>query len=220
MTSVGVINGWVRAASLAAATLAIGSDASAAMCVNVNLRFTDRKPDSALVDTMKGEAATIWSPYGLQIQWATAPGAGDCTAVQGSFDVFIDHTGRPRLTTTKSTLGSTQVASGAIDAVPIYIDQQATEEVLGSMTSDRLMRLLGRPFTTPSDTGRALGRVLAHEIGHVILAARLHQAHGLMRRMFHAPDLIALQRDSFDLSEAEVVRLREREIELQPGYHS
>ena len=66
----------------------------------------------------------------------------------------------------------------------------------------------------PLDLGRALGRVLAHEIGHVVLAAAKHQSRGLMRASFVAEDLIRPQRWSYTLSEAEVARLRERELVL------
>src|SRR4029453_1899411 len=61
------------------------------------------------------------------------------------------------------------------------------------------------------DVGLALGRVLAHELGHVLLATRSHQARGLMRPTFSGEELLTGVRERYGLSEPEVVRLR-REI--------
>ena len=194
--------------------LANTSHATAALCVDVNLQFADRAPSGSLVESMKEEAASLWETYGLRIQWRGTTGAGRCASVQASFDVFVD---RPRLrqaTALKVTLGRTRVVLGAIDAVRIHIDQEAIERVLGSLTPDALAHLVGHFFAAPSDIGRALGRVLAHEIGHVILAARVHQAGGLMRAEFLAGDLIAHERHSYSLSNAELTRLHDREGEL------
>ena len=42
--------------------------------------------------------------------------------------------------------------------------------------------------------GRALGRVFAHELGHVLLGTRAHAAAGLMRATFSPADLVAIDR--------------------------
>jgi hypothetical protein len=76
------------------------------------------------------------------------------------------------------------------------------------------MQLTGHTYIGPADLGRALGRVLAHEIGHVVLGAHVHQARGLMRAVFLANDLIAHEHQSYYLSSAELARLRDREAEL------
>lgn len=102
----------------------------------------------------------------------------------------------------------------SIDHTPVYVDQGATERLLESLTRAELFLLVGHTFAAPADVGRALGRVLAHEIGHVILSARGHQPRGLMRRVFLAPDLVAPQRHPYELSRAELERLRERQVEL------
>jgi hypothetical protein len=62
---------------------------------------------------------------------------------------------------------------------------------------------------------RALGRVLAHEIGHYLLALPAHAASGLMRSAFTARELAGLDRQTFALSAALVPRLRDRLLRLR-----
>jgi hypothetical protein len=62
---------------------------------------------------------------------------------------------------------------------------------------------------------RALGRVLAHEIGHYVLALPAHAASGLMRSAFTGRELAGLDRQTFALSAALVPRLRDRLLRLR-----
>ena len=56
--------------------------------------------------------------------------------------------------------------------------------------------------------GRALGRVVAHEIGHVLFAWRRHTPHGLMRAQFGAVQLLDLDRRPFAVPADLLPRLR------------
>ena len=47
--------------------------------------------------------------------------------------------------------------------------------------------------------GRAIGRVIAHEIGHVLLRSRRHAAHGLMRAVQRPDELIDPARTRYQL---------------------
>jgi len=51
--------------------------------------------------------------------------------------------------------------------------------------------------------GKLLGRVLAHEIGHVLLNSAQHQPRGLMRRQYHAVEVLqnASDHDMLDAGE-------------------
>lgn len=61
-----------------------------------------------------------------------------------------------------------------------------------------------------AELARALGRVLAHELGHVLLAVPGHAPKGLMRRTFSPGDLAAPDRLRFSLTANDVSRLRSR----------
>jgi len=61
----------------------------------------------------------------------------------------------------------------------------------------------------------ALGRVVAHEIGHVLLGSpAYHDNDGLMRTTFFPDDLARPERSRFLLAQHSVMRLRERIAEL------
>jgi hypothetical protein len=86
---------------------------------------------------------------------------------------------------------------------------------VGCVDAQGTFGLVGHLFEAPADVGRALGRVLAHEIGHVILGAPGHQPRGLMRFAFPPSELIGHSRLAYRLSPLEQARLRQREAELQ-----
>lgn len=106
------------------------------------------------------------------------------------------------------------MTTGGIDRAPIRIDRDATEQLIRSLAVDELYRRLGRSDIDSTDLGRALGRILAHEIGHLLLGTSRHQRRGLMRATFSAGDLVDPQPRTYDLSSEEVERLREREDSL------
>lgn len=199
-------------AAVALAALLAVREASADICVEMNVRL-DEHARGALIESMATEAASIWGAYGVRLQWREAPALAQCAWTQASFDVRLDPppAGKPSLAV---VLGSTHLADGAINHVPIQLDRRATERVLVGLPLEQRARLLGRASVGPLDVGRALGRVLAHEIGHVLLAARDHQPRGLMRAAYLAADLLAPQRHAYVLSPAEITRLRHRERAL------
>ena len=210
MSTVRLVTVLGRVATVALLTLFMSGQAFAEICIDMNLRLDEREPPAAIVESMKNEATAIWGPYGVWFRWEATPSLAQCAWTQASFDVLLNRSPQPGWST-KQILGSTHLALRAIDHVPIHIDREATEELLGSASVGQLARLLGRTSFGPEDIGRALGRVLAHEVGHVLLAVRDHQPRGLMRPTFGAEDLLEPQRRFYTLSSAEVTRLRQRE---------
>ena len=204
-----------RLVAAAAAALVLAAGDAAAMCIGVRLRFADAAPSWALVDAMKLEAAAIWDPYGLRIEWQTTSRTAACGPVQASFAVSVERRRLWGASSRSVQLGRTRVAPGAIDAVPIVINQEAIERVLETLAKIDVLQLVGHPAAAAPDVGRAMGRILAHEIGHVILAAPRHQREGLMRRAFRPAELIAHERRAYDLTAADQARLQQRECELK-----
>jgi hypothetical protein len=189
----------------------VSTRADADICIRVDVRFSDGAPSPVLLRSIQDEVSSIWQPYGVRVNLWTDQVETDCGPVDARFAVLVER--RHSTLAVKSdeaVLGSTQVQDGAIDYAPIRIDFDATERILEGLRMEDLAVLTGRFQIKPVDIGRALGRVLAHEIGHVLLAARNHQSHGLMRSLFRPTDLVALTRESFTLSNAELERLRQR----------
>ena len=192
MSSVRLVIVSGRVAMVALLVLFMSSHAFAEICIDMNLRLDEREPPAAIVESMKNEATAIWEPYGVWFRWEATPSLAQCVWTQASFDVLFDQHPQPGRSF-KLILGSTHLALRGIDHLPIHIDHEATEELLGSASVGQLARLLGRTSFGPEDVGRALGRVLAHEVGHVLLAVRDHQPRGLMRPTFGAEDLLEPQ---------------------------
>jgi hypothetical protein len=59
-------------------------------------------------------------------------------------------------------------------------------------------------------TGRVLGRVLAHELGHFLLAKKRHSRSGLMRADHSITQLAASSESPYDLEPADRARLETR----------
>jgi hypothetical protein len=204
-----------RTVGAAICALLIAGEAAAGICLEADLTFAAREPSPVTVQSMQSEASAIWQRYGVQIQWPASRRDAQCARVHGTFDVHIEYRASSLENASwSSVLGSTHLAPAAIDHVGIFVDYDETQHLLESLSASRLIPLAGHPDIGPVDIGRALGRVLAHEIGHVLLDAPRHQPWGLMRRVFAADDLAARQRWTYTLSKKEVERLASREREL------
>jgi hypothetical protein len=167
------------------------------LTVHIRLTF-DRSISAKLIRTwMREEATALWEPHGVQIIWSDSE-------VDAAFhlDVIIarrqvgmepDHE--------ESALGLTTIdRSGRLHG-PIRI------------LSDTIESMMGQRHTVPvlqqRELARALGRVLAHELGHVLLGAP-HDSDGLMRARISTTDLAASSRRTLGLSVSAVGRLREQ----------
>lgn len=152
------------------------------------------------MDTVVSEADTIWTPLGVHV-------------VRGTFDdaychrvilVRADTEGRPE-----------DVAwNGAIGWVP-FVEGRPRQVVFLRMA--RIGRLFDAVSHDPGTTGlramwtaRFLGRVLAHEIGHILLATSGHTADGLMRQVYAPHDVLKLPASAYTLAAAERAQLFER----------
>jgi hypothetical protein len=180
--------------------------ADAGLCVDVDLHAASRAMTPVMVETLEREATAIWAPYGVDLRWER----GACIVEDASFDIVIEHplpcpSGCPTL-----SLGATRLQQSRINQAPIWIDFSAIDKTLASLTMGQLLSMLGHQGLSAEDMGRAFGRVLAHEIGHVLLGMPNHRPDGLMRSTFEAAELVRRVRWQYRLSEGDVVRLEQR----------
>jgi hypothetical protein len=170
--------------------------------VRVRLRIDPLIRSTAILQMLKDETDSLWRPYGVHLEWVDArPGDG---AAEGFFvEAVIDRRGDGQAQPDQAVLGRAWVPQDAAGERPIHVSFDAIEQML-------LRRPSSVPVVSEYDMGRALGRVLAHEIGHVLLAVRHHDHAGLMRAVFAPSELGAPDRSPFRLTCDGVGRLRSR----------
>ena len=178
------------------------ADVPETFTVTVHLQIEKRIASRVKEHLVREEAASLWRPYGVELLWAEqvaveCDGAGfrvDAEIEKLPFSEWADILG-------KATLGGDLLYNRSI-----HVSFGATERVL-----------VGRAVEGPAawvvsdlDLSRALGRVLAHEIGHVLLAVPYHEREGLMRANFAPRDLLYPDRAPYRLSRGSILRLESR----------
>ncbi len=178
-----------------------------ALVLQVTLVFHDSLPIAdPVVRTAVQEAADIWAPYGLALKRAPAceraasdalvlaveaadrVPPGRAGVVLGEVAFRPDGTPEPRVSLFLNAL------------LTLIADTRALS--LAAWQSPRVLRDL--------IVGRAVGRVLAHEIGHYILATRTHGTSGLMRSSQRSDELVSPSRAGFKLSALEAAQILAR----------
>jgi hypothetical protein len=171
------------------------------------------------VTAMIAEADTIWRAYGVRVS-QPARGAWPRDLVRLIVRVIDGRT--PGATASGRTsdgerLGTIWFAEDGTPADTIAVSLGAVSaRVMGSDMGGRPI-VSWPPALAEAAIGRALGRVLAHEIGHYLLASPVHSKGGLMRAGFDGRQLAAWDRRSFVLDSGALPRLRARLARLEPG---
>jgi hypothetical protein len=177
------------------------------VCLDVSPRTTHAWVD---ITTMKKEVARIWQSNGVEVVYPTT--RGDTCTVPTARTVLLVLADRPEDLPERLTGSTSPAALGA------------TVDILGVPTHLALAyahRAVAVALATPACSGapsrcvsRLLGRVAAHELGHVLLRTTAHSDEGLMRPMFGMEDALAAPGDAYLLAADERDRvarhLRER----------
>lgn len=154
-------------------------------------------PDAKAV--MVDEVQRIWAAVGVRIDWVgpgvelegrrsiralvVSPASRTAAALHSwpIAELLRDDSGQP-------------LAVASIDAARRVIDVAGHAHEPAAMTTRRL--------------GMVLGRAIAHEIGHDLLATAAHASHGLMRTRISADDLVDLRAGGFGLDAGAAVAAR------------
>jgi hypothetical protein len=200
--------GAASAAALCACVVpAICADVQSPVAVGIHLRVDPATASRRVTERLKDEAEAIWGAYGVRIEWTEAS-SNDFDAHSVSLEASLErHFEDPRRTPWPPVLGLAVVNPDARSGTPIRVSFDATEGVLALRRSIR-PSMAG--IVVDQELSRALGRVLAHEIGHVLLGAPDHKRAGLMRAAFRAEELGEVNRAPFRLTCDEVGRLGPR----------
>jgi hypothetical protein len=145
------------------------------------------------------EAADIWAPYGMALHLLPASNH------ERIADIVILADGAPALAAAPDILASVPI-DGARNLLPVI-------EIRYDALVDLVLGTPGASWSAWSPAvrdrllARALGRVMAHELGHIVLQSSSHSG-GLMAAVQAGRDLVGVDRRHFMLSERDARRVR------------
>ena len=174
---------------------------AAGVCVTVTT--IDHVSGSAM-RTLQAEATRIWIRHGIELLW-TQPAPSTCRTV---VSIVFDERELWKL------------AGGAIDtalARTVFLGRSQTIYVSAPRSFAMLSQLnlqtnnvLSNGTERDLGGGTLLGRVVAHELGHVLLTTLAHSEKGLMRPVFGLRDVLSTDEETTNLSKTENNRLAMR----------
>jgi hypothetical protein len=179
--------------------------------VTINVETMAGMP-AGLVARVLAEADAVWRPAGLTLVWRRdggdgeprAPGAAPGCHIASTLCVEIGgDRGHHSSHDNKVALGWIMFHAGDAPEPEIYLSY---ENALTYMVEAG--PVIGRFDRMPAAQrewllGRMMGRALAHEVGHYLLASKAHTAQGLMRATHTAQEFFSLDRSSFAVDAAQ-----------------
>jgi hypothetical protein len=175
-------------------------EAPRAVRVLVVLRTSEGLPTP--VSPMTLEIQRIWQSAGVEFQWV-----GRLPAGEPMYDRII------MVHVTDDPADGIRIPPGALGAVPMVAGRMR-QMVYVSPTA--IKRLIATADVASSDGqfanlyARTVGRVVAHELGHLLLRSSAHRTTGLMRKSFVARDVVSGDGGRFALGGDDVRLVQDR----------
>lgn len=150
--------------------------------------FPEQQPPPAVLQALQDEVESIMASGGMRFEWrALAGNHGDEIAVELAVLTFHGRCNAEGLQAHRrhsGPLGWTHVSDGII--LPF---SEVDCDGVRNFVSNRLLAL--RPAERTIAYGRALGRVLAHELYHVFADTRHHGTCGVAKEAYSVQDLLS-----------------------------
>jgi hypothetical protein len=153
------------------------------------------------------ETAAIWSPAGVALRSMQADSG--VRPVDGlTVRVVVDDDRGQSSAANSAAIGWINFDGASIPEALIHLSHRNVVQLLDASDQNRARPVLQRDLFL----GRALGRALAHELGHYLLASKAHTERGLMRGRRWSDEFFSPDRAGFEIGGDEreliVARLR------------
>ena len=178
--------------------------AAFALSLIVNVSATRDIPASVVRDALV-EANRIWRPGGTTFDWRRE------STLPAPLRVVIDHEGAAPAAANTMALGWVIFDAG-VPGADIHLSYANAQRLLEE-SADFVGHSRARIMTiVEHDTmlARALGRALAHELGHILLASKEHTQSGLMKATRTAVEFFAPDTQRFEITAAQRAEIAAR----------
>lgn len=153
-----------------------------------------RDVTDSLVSKTCTEAQRIWAPAGVSLECSREASKAEPRGL--TMDVTIDDRHAP--VDQDDALGWIGFTSDGPDRL-MHLSRTAAERLLRSTPGLNAATIAAHE----AFLGRALGRVLAHELGHYLLRSKVHTSHGLMRAVWTSDEIFDFSHRGFELTARE-----------------
>jgi len=150
---------------------------------------------SRLVAAVLAEADAIWRPNGVSFVWRRVPPLQSASqSIERA--PYVSNTLRLTIGDERGTghdgrlpLGWIRFDDVTVPQQEIYLSHANAQAMLESASS--VVGIVNQMPLSQRETllARAMGRALAHELGHYLLTSKVHTAHGLMKAVLTAVEL-------------------------------
>jgi hypothetical protein len=160
--------------------------------------YNTARVDAAIAEEALATATRLMTAGAIDVAWRNCDVPDACTTVPER--EFVIRLVRSR--------------AREVDGAPLVLGEASIEVnartgVLATIYVDRVERMAA---LSEADTASLLGRAIAHELGHLLLATNTHSPSGLMRAQWTLSDVRRNERADWLLTrkEAETIRTRLR----------
>lgn len=202
-----MFGGVVRASE--ASEMTAGCSAAGAVRHQLRVRLVPAKDvGPGMLEPVQREVVELWRPYGVDIVWEEIWNEGDPRPKPDLFVYFVD-----RELDRRARQGATAVAWILfVEGAPrelINVSVGAARRLLNETQwlDERPVRMA--PISIQDRLiGTMIGRALAHEIGHYLLASSKHAEEGLMKPLITPAEFVKQGRNHLKLVPDDVRGLR------------
>ena len=207
--------GPITAVLIACSTVTTITTKAAPTCSEVvdgrqqlRVRIVPGTMDPMVLARVRAEVDAIWNRYRIDVVWEP-PRESDEQALPDLWVQFVD----ARTPSARRERGLAIAWLPFDNGTPthrIQVSKKAAATILAttSWAGGRRALLHGPERLRTDALGRIVGRALAHEIGHYLLASPRHAERGLMQAVLHPRDLVSPGTSILTLGHVDVKALR------------